>query len=172
VRRTERDVFGQRHRGILDDDRDNLNRTPWPGSLFFPRLAFDERCQVPPAVGAARRGNPGPHDRNALDDDPGLQQLAQTVRERDVVDADQRLAVLRQADVTELNPPEYRPAKRSDLESRRQELVRLTHDQLANLIFGPARLKRRERGTDQDQDQYDERHEGSRKKPKAPTESA
>src|SRR5581483_11972070 len=125
-------------------------------ALLLAPLALDERPEIPAAVRLFAAGDARPHDTHATDDYAGLQQLADAVAHFHAIDGDQRSSVARETDAVERETAEERSAERVDLERRAQILVRLTNDQLSNLILGPAGFEQGEADADGDQESDDD----------------
>jgi len=121
-----------------------VNRSGRTCAFRLAYLAFDQRAQIPAAVGLSGDEDARSRQADSPNDDARLKQLPYAVGERDVVDDDDRVAVTRQRDVAELDPTEQRAFEPSDVEPRCEVLVRLPNDLTANQILGPAGLQSQE----------------------------
>ena len=133
-----------------------MDRAGGTCALRFAALAFDERRDVPPAVGLSSDEDAQAHEPDGADDGAPLKELADAVGEREIVDEDDGVAVTRQRDVPELNATEDRAAQPADFQLCGEVLVGLPNDQAANQTLCPAGLQRRESGCDQQQEERDQ----------------
>jgi hypothetical protein len=152
VRGAEVERIAQDDVAIDDLDRLNLDRAARSRAFLLARLAPDERGEIPAAVGLLRRDDPRSRHADASQHDAGLKQLTNAVAERDVVDPDKWAAVARHADVIELETSKERSFEPADGQRRRQVLVRLPYDELADLILGPAGLQNADTDADNNED--------------------
>ena len=143
-------------------DRLNLDRALRTGSLFLARFALHERAQVPSSIRHLRADDVGPRQAHRADDHALLVQLADAVVERDLIDADQRVAAARQADIAELQTSKQRAFEPADRQGGRQVRVGLTHDLLADAVLRPAGFNDPDADADQDEDERDQPNEYSR----------
>ena len=98
-----------------------------------------------------------------MDDRAGLDQFADAVGERDLVDVDQQAAVLRQPDLAELEPAQDGSAEAANREGGGDVLVRLADDEFAQPVLRPAGFEdgeahangNEDRGDDIDHDAYE-----------------
>src|SRR5262249_17925154 len=146
----------QHHVPVDDLNRLNLDRPPRAGTLLLTSLAFDERAEVPPSVGLPGADDAWTHQPDAADDDARLKQLADAVAQSDFIDLDERLTVAREADVAELEAAKQRSAEAAYFERRREVLIGLPDDELADLILGPAGFDGRQRDAEENENGYDE----------------
>ena len=87
---------------------------------------------------------------------PLLEQFVQAVTDRDFVDADQGVPVASHCDVAEAQTLQKRPFEAADAQSRREVLVGLADNQIANPILRPPGLDHREAEEHDRQDQGDD----------------
>src|SRR5919201_328174 len=111
MRRAEIERRVQHHASVVHLDGVDLDRPPRAGLLFLPRLSFHDRGEIPAAVRHARHHDARTDKRDSLDDDTVLDQLADAVAERYVIDLDERAALAREPDVTQLNATQERSLK-------------------------------------------------------------
>src|SRR5262249_38908707 len=137
VRGAEIERIRQRHLAV--DDLDRLDLDPALGSRERPflALALDDRPEIPAAVSLAGQRKARARQANAPDRRARLEQLADAVVERDLVDLDQWMAVADQRNVTELQAAEQRPLESPDRKGRRQVLVRLRDEEIAQPVLDP-----------------------------------
>jgi hypothetical protein len=119
VRRHVRRPQGQRildHDLCVDEpDGKDVDRAAGAALLVLPPLAPDQRAKIPTAISALRDDHPGPRQRDPADRRPLVDQFADAVVERHLVDADQRLAVLQQPDAAQRETAENRTLEAVDL---------------------------------------------------------
>src|SRR2546428_8318613 len=163
VRGAEVERILQRDVAVDDLDRLNLNRTVRAGAFLFPRLAFDERAEIPASIRQLRPHDVRARQTDAAHDGPAIDELANAVGERDFVNVDQGAVAAREVDVAELQPPEERALEAADRQRRRQVLVRLADDQIANAVLRPARFNRRDADADEGEHERDQNDQRLRK---------
>src|SRR5207237_5800861 len=135
----------QRDAAVDHVDGVNLDRPRRPGAFLLARLAFDERAEIPAAVRHLAPDDDRVREAHAMDDDARLHELADAVFERDLVDVYERLPAARQVDVAEPDAAEQRSLQPSDVQRRREVLVRLPDDETAEPVLGPPGLDDGER---------------------------
>src|SRR4051812_6571235 len=116
MRRTEVERIAERDVAVDDLDRLDLDRTVWPGSILFARLAPDQGAQVPPPIGHPASEDDRAGEAHAADHHAALNQFPDAVGEGDFVDVDQCLAITAVRDLSELETAEQRSFKASDAE--------------------------------------------------------
>src|SRR5262249_51278862 len=132
------------------------------GALFFARLAFYQRAEIPSAIRQLGAFDVRPHEPYAADHRPLVDELADAVAERDLVDVNQRPAVARERDVSELQAAEERPFEAADRQRRGEIVVRLADDQFADPVLCPPGSDRRDREADDHENESDDDDERSR----------
>src|SRR5262249_34045851 len=95
--------------------------------------------------------NAGADDVNLANRRAAIDELADAVTQRHIVDADNRLAVARERDVAQLEPAYERALQAADAQGGGQILVGFTNDQRADLILGPPGLKDQQRRDEEDE---------------------
>jgi len=146
----------ERYVAVDDLDRLDLNRPARPGSFLLARLALHERAEIPSPVRHLCPDDVRAREADAADHRPLIDQLADAVGERDLVDVDQRAPIAREADVAELQAAEEGSVEAPDRERGREIVVRLTDDQFTDAILPPARFDARDAEAEQDEGDCDE----------------
>src|SRR5439155_18687463 len=149
--------IAQRDGAVVHFDRFDVDRASRPRSLLLRDLAFDERRDVPASVGRSRHHHARPCQPDLSDHDARLDKLAQAVAQRHIVDRDDLAAVAREADVAELDAAKECALEPADFERRRQVLISLTDDDVADPVLGPTTLEY------PDGERYDDEHGGREK---------
>src|SRR5262245_40382501 len=123
VRRAEVERILEGHVAVDDLDRLNLGRMGRSGTFLLERFALDERAEVPSAVRQPRADDVRARETDPADDRAPIDELADAVAERNLVDVNQRVALAREVDVAQLEAAKERPLEPADRQRRRQVVV-------------------------------------------------